>query len=216
MNILNKTFDKIYIIGSFATQSRYNDLHNKLNKEKIDVEWVIAPKKKYFLQHWTVESPNLPGNWSHQSAFESIFLKSKAIGLNNFLILEDDVIFDEHYINKFQTFYSSIPDDWQILNMGYHFHSIHVDADIYYKFNHDGYLIGTHANAYKNDTFNIILDEFEKCTCPVDIFLSNNVYKKLNTYASTEKIFYQSSYRSYESDKDANYKKYLSEIDSKN
>ena len=26
MNILNKTFDKIYVIGSFATQNRYNDI----------------------------------------------------------------------------------------------------------------------------------------------------------------------------------------------
>lgn len=212
MNILNQCFDKIYVIGSFATQNRYNDFSVKLNEEKIDVEWVVAPKKKYFLQTWTEESPNLPGNWSYQSAFESIFLKSKLLGLDSFLILEDDVVFDDDYISKFQTFYSSIPNNWEILNMGYHFHSIKVDTNIYYKFNHDGYLIGAHANAYKKDAFNIILDEVEKCMYPMDIFLSNHVYKKTNTYVAIEKMFYQSSYRSYEGDKGESYKKYKSGV----
>jgi GR25 family glycosyltransferase involved in LPS biosynthesis len=215
MNVLNKIFDKIYVIGSFATQNRYHDFNNKLKNEQIDVEWIVAPKKKYFLQQWTEESPNLPGAWSHQSVVESIFLKNKLLGLNNFLILEDDVVFDNFYINKFQTFYSSVPEDWQILNIGYHFHSNQVESNIYYKFDYGSNLIGTHAIAYKNDTINIILNELDTCTYPYDIFLNNNIYKKFNTYVSTEKIFYQSSYRSYEGDKNANYKKYISGIDDK-
>jgi len=215
MNILNKTFDKIYVIGSFATQNRYNDFNNKLKEEQIDIEWVIAPKKKYFLQRWTEESPNLPGAWSHQSVVESIFLKSKLLGLNNFLILEDDIIFDDHYINKFQAFYSTVSDNWQILNMGYHFHSKQVESNIYYKFDCGSYLIGTHAIAYKNDTFDIILNELDICQHPFDIFLNNCIYNKFNTYVATEKMFYQSSYRSYEGDKNANYKKYVSGIDDK-
>lgn len=215
MNILNKTFDKIYVIGSFATQNRYNDINNKLKEEQIDIEWVIAPKKKYFLQQWTDDAPNLRGNWSHQSAIESIFLKSKLIGLHNFLILEDDVVFDDYYINKFQTFYSTVPEDWQILNMGYHFHSTQVESNIYYKFDCGSNLIGVHAMAYKNNTFDIILNEIDTCKYPIDIFLNNNIYKKFNTYVATEKLFYQSSYRSYEGDKDASYKKYKSGVDNK-
>ena len=215
MNILNKTFDKIYVIGSFATQNRYNDINNKLKEEQIDIEWVIAPKKKYFLQQCTDDAPNLRGNWSYQSAIESIFLKSKLIGLNNFLILEDDVVFDDTYINKFQTFYSSVPEDWQILNMGYHFHSKQVESNIYYKFDCGSNLIGAHAMAYKNNTFDIILNEIDTCKYPIDIFLNNNIYKKFNTYVATEKLFYQSSYRSYEGDKDASYKKYKSGVDNK-
>lgn len=215
MNILNKMFDKIYVIVSFATQNRYHDFNKKLKSEQIDVEWIVAPKQKYFLQQWSDDAPNLPGNWSHQSAFESIFLKSKLLELNNVLILEDDVIFDNQYLEKFERYYLTVPDDWQVLNMGYHFHSIQVESDIYYKFNHDGFLIGTHAIAYKNETFNTILNELDTCTYPIDIFLSKYIYKKFNTYVAAEKMFYQSSYRSYEGDKDASYKKYISAVDNK-
>jgi len=69
--------------------------------------------------------------------------------------------------------------------------------------------------AYKNNTFDIILNEIDTCKYPIDIFLNNNIYKKFNTYVATEKLFYQSSYRSYEGDKDASYKKYKSGVDNK-
>jgi hypothetical protein len=108
-----------------------------------------------------------------------------------------------------------VPEDWQILNMGYHFHSTYVVSPIYYKYNHESNVIGTHAIAYKNDSLNIILHELDTCTYPFDIFLSRRIYNKFNTYVASEKIFYQSSYRSYEGDKDASYKKYISAIDDK-
>ena len=46
MNILNKHFNKVYIISSYATQNRLDELMLILKKENIDLEVVIAPKKK--------------------------------------------------------------------------------------------------------------------------------------------------------------------------
>jgi len=215
MNILNKTFDKIYLISSFLTQNRYYHLKPILDEQEINVEVVVAPKQKYFTFDVTDSSPNMPGNWSYQSAFESIFLKSKLLNLNNFLILEDDIVFAPDYIEKFERYYSTIPTDWQILHMGYHFYSTNFNDGIYHKFEGDMTAIGAHAVVYKNDVFDPILELVEKNTLPMDLFLNNTPYKVYNTYVAREKIFYQSSYRHYEEDKNFFYKKYPSAVDLK-
>jgi hypothetical protein len=215
MNILNKIFNKIYVIGSFATQNRYYDLKSILDEQEINVELVIAPKQKYFTFGESDDSPNMPGNWSYQSAFESIFLKSKLLGLDNFLILEDDIVLAPDYIEKFERYYNTIPKDWQILHMGYHIHSTNFDNGIYHKFEGDMTAIGAHAVVYKKDVFDPILELVETNTLPMDIFLNNTPYKVYNTYVAREKMFYQSSYRHYEADKFFFYKKYPSAVDLK-
>lgn len=96
---------------------RFVSLNEKLKTENMDVELIISPKQKYFTKPWTEQEPNLTGNWSYQSAFESIFLKSKLLDLDMFFILEDDIFFAENYIDKFTNFYSKIPTDWQILHL---------------------------------------------------------------------------------------------------
>jgi hypothetical protein len=215
MNILNKTFDRIYLITSFPTINRYYDLKPILDEQEIQVDVVIAPKQKYFTFDVTDSSPNMPGNWSYQSAFESIFVKSKLLNLNNFLILEDDIVLAPDYIEKFTRYYNTIPKDWQILHMGYHFCSTNFNDGIYHKFEGDMTAIGAHAVVYKNDVFDPILELVETNKIPIDLFLNFNLYKDYNTYVAREKMFYQSSYRHYEGDKTFFYKKYPSAVDLK-
>lgn len=216
MNILNKYFNKIYVITSFPTEERFFNLNEKLKNENLNVEWIIAPKQKYFVNNpWTEEQPNLPGNWSYQSAFESIFLKSKLLKLDNFLILEDDIFFVESYNSKLETIFLEIPNDWQILHLGYHYASTYVN-DIYFsKFQNNMKAIGAHAVVYKNDVYDYILDTVENCTIPIDLYLNKFVYPFFKTYTLNEQIFYQSSYRHYELDKFEFYKKYKSAVDLK-
>lgn len=215
MNILNKTFDRIYLITSFSTINRYYDLKPILDDQEIEVDVIVATKKKYFTRLVSDHSPNVPGNWSYQSAFESVFLKSKLLGLNNFLIFEDDIVFDDTYVDKFQRYYSTIPKDWQILHMGYHIDSTYFSNKIYHEFLHDMSAIGAHAVVYKKDVFDSILDLVELNKKPIDLFLNHNIYTKYKTYVADEKIFYQSSYRHYERDKNYPYKKYPSAVDLK-
>ena len=73
-------------------------------------------------------------------------------------------------------------------------------------------IVGTHAVAYKNNTVNFILNSIEGSVYPIDWFLSRNVYSNFNVYIPIDKIFYASSYRDYETDKNEFYKKYKSEI----
>jgi hypothetical protein len=215
MNILNQFFEKIYVISSYPTQNRLNDLIPFLNKENIQYELVIAPKKKYFKPDYNITLAN-EGNQSLTSVNESIFLKELYIKSDSFCVIEDDVFFDLDYEIKLTNFFNQLPSDWDILNLGYHDHSSinsKMITDIsYYKLNKNEEIVGTHIISYKKHTVQHLLNVIENSIYPMDWFLTRNVYSQFNTYTCTDKIFYQSSYRSYESDKNESYKKYKSEI----
>lgn len=216
MNILNQIFDKIYIISSYSTQNRINNIIEYLNKKNIHYELVISPKKKYFGDN------NNEGLWLGQGAFsllsanESIFLKEFYIKSESFCILEDDIFFVEDYDKKIKLLMERLPDDWQILNLGYHTNTLlysKIDNDeVYYKLKIGESVIGTHFVSYKNDVVKYILDKIDINVYPMDWFLNKTIYCNFNTYICSDKIFYASSFRNYESDKDMFYKKYPSQI----
>lgn len=214
MNILNKFFDKIYFVSSFSTQNRINDLSQFLKIHDINYELVIAPKKKYFGDYNDEKLWLGKGAFSLLSANESIFLKEFYIKSKSFCILEDDIWFDLNYKDKLNFLFEQLPNEWEILNLGYHKNTpVFSDINIpYYKLKRNDEIVGTHFLAYKNININYILEKIESNIYPMDWFLSKAIYPNFNTYTCTDKIFYASSYREYESDKSEFYKKYKSQI----
>ena len=214
MNVLNKYFNKVYVISSYATHSRLSDLLPFLDKENIKYELIISPKKKYFKPDYNITLAN-EGNQSLTSANESIFLKESYLKSESFCILEDDIWFDINYKEKLNLFFTGMSNDWEILNLGYHPHTpISFNDNLsYYKLKRDVEIVGTHFVAYKNNVINYTLEKIESNSFPMDWFLSKTICPNFNTYICTDKIFYQSSYRSYELDKNKSYKKYKSEIE---
>jgi len=212
MNILNKFFDKIYIITSYPTQNRLNDLISFLNTECISYELIVAPKKKYFKPDYDKTLVNESAQ-SLISANESILLKEKVIQSKSFCVIEDDIYFDKNYYDKSILFFANIPSDWEILNLGYHKNtSLLYNNTLYYKLKQNEEIVGTHFVAYKNNVLNYMLEKIDINIYPMDWFLTKTIYSNFNTYTCIDKIFYASSYRDYESDKNEYYKKYKSEI----
>lgn len=213
MNILNQFFKKIYVISSYATSNRLNDIIPFFEKENIDFELVIAPKRDYFQTDWT-KSSKTKGTHSHISATESIFLKESFIKSDSFCIMEDDVFFADDYVNKLKLLFSCLPSDWEVLNPGYHEYTIlkSQNANVFYKLEKGERICGAHIVAYKNNTVPFIMDKLNICRYPMDWFLCDEVYSNFNTYVCLDQIFYGSSYREQENNKHLFYKKYESEV----
>ena len=216
MNILNNFFAKIYVVSSYPTQNRLNDLISFLNTENIQFELIISPKKKYFED---INDEGLwvgKGNFSLLSANESILLKEYYTKSDSFCVLEDDICFDVEYKNKLSFLFNKLPIDWNILNLGFHKNTPINDkickSDSFYKLQYLEELVGTHMVVYKRETVSFVLNEIEKNKLPMDWFLTRNVYSNFNTYTCVDKIFYASSIRENDSDKSEFYKKYKSEI----
>lgn len=216
MNVLNKYFDKIYIISSYATQNRLNDLIPFLNKENIQYELIISSKKKYFNNRNEDRLWLGCGAYSLLSANESIFLKEYYQKSDTFCILEDDIYFDIDYQNKLVNFFDKLPFNWDILNLGFHkntpINEKIVQMDVFYKLEKLEEIVGTHIVTYKRNVVPFILDEIEKNKFPMDWFLTRNVYPHFNTYTCVDKMFYASSLREYEHNISDFYTRYKSEI----
>jgi len=215
MNVLNKYFNKVYVISSYATHSRLSDLLPFLDTENIQYELIIAPKKKYFKPDYNTTLAN-EGNQSLTSANESIFLKESYIKSDSFCVMEDDIFFNIEYEIKLSKFFNQLSSDWDILNLGYHdqssINSKMNDDKTYYKLNKNEEIVGTHIVSYKKHTVQNLLNIIENSIYPMDWFLTRNIYSDFNTYTCSDKIFYSSSYRKTEK-KNMFYKKYKSEID---
>ena len=214
MNVLNKYFNKVYVISSYATHSRLSDLLPFLDKENIKYELIISPKKKYFKPDYNITLAN-EGNQSLTSANESIFLKESYLKSDSFCVIEDDVFFVDNYIDKLSILFKKLPVDWDILNLGYHEHTpINFklnENDVCYKLNVGEEIVGSHFIAYKQHVVRSLLDSIETCTVPMDWFLTRNIYSNYNTSICTNKIFYSVSFRENETSSKI-YKKYKSGI----
>lgn len=216
MNVLNKYFNKVYVISSYATQNRLNDLIPFLNKESIEFELIIAPKKKYF------DTENEDGLWLGQGNFsclcanESIFLKEYYEKSESFCILEDDIHFDIDYCDKLINFFNKLPFNWEILNLGFNrttpINEKIFQSDTFYKLQNNEEITGTHIVCYKKNLVPFILDKIEKNKVPIDWFLNRNIYSHFNTYTCVNKIFYGSSFRNSDQGSLDFYTKYKSEV----
>lgn len=207
MNIINQFFQKVFVISCYPTQERLNDLIPFLNKEEIDFELVIGPRQKYFKMDPT-KSLATVGALSLISSNESIYLNAKYRGYKNFCIIEDDIVFVPDYKEKLSLFFEKVPNDWDIINLGYHKNSsVNKKIDInnvFYKLEkRDGpyvkgltdEIVGTHFVGYKQETLDTVIETLDKSRFPMDWFLTREIYNKFNVYTCCEKIFYSSSYR---------------------
>lgn len=210
---MNQHFEKIFVITSFDTFDRVDDLSKVLKSNYINYELVVAPKSKYFVEDYK-KTQNNRYNQSLISANESIFKKCQIQKIDSFCIMEDDVVFGNDYKNMIDEFMHHVPSDWDVLNLGYHFHSSPLTGDIFCKYDKQIHnLIGTHVNCYKKSTVDVVLESFDKAVYPIDLCLNKqNVYNNFNTYIPVKKIFFAGSYRDTELDKNEYYKKYKSII----
>jgi hypothetical protein len=210
--MISKFTNKIYGITSYDTyDDRLVDLNETLSN---NYELIVAPKQKYFTSD---EGEFNSGAKSLVSANESIFLKEKIIKNDVFFIVEDDILLVDNYEYLLDSFFKSIPSDWDIINLGYHVNTpintkIKETDSEYYKLLYGEELVGTHAILYKKSAVDLVLNEIDGITDPWDWFLFKKVYPKCNTYTCTKKIIFAQSYRDIEIDKNESYKKFKSKI----
>jgi len=215
VNLLNKIFDQIYIITCPYTQDRLPSLINKLKKEEIQYHLIFAPKKDYLRSAGSKKWPVSKGNRSCWSGNESAFLHAKYYNYNTICIMEDDIYFAKDYKKKLKSFFEKIPNNWEILNLGWHvWNCPKTPNQILEKIEKDSKITGCHITGYRF-VLDYIINKWKNCkkAQPTDTFLLKNVFYERISYTANEKMFIQSSIRDYEPDSKKYYKKYLTQID---
>lgn len=114
--------DKIYIIHYKKLSERRKYIQNYLNNIENIIEWVDFFDRDSLTQEQLDKYLDTKNNlrkvekavsFSHMYIYEQI-VNNK---INNALILEDDTIFYDNFIDNFNKYIKYIPDDYDIINL---------------------------------------------------------------------------------------------------
>lgn len=207
MNILNRYFEKVFIITTSHSDQRHEYIKKIVKKENIRCEFVFAPNKKYCVEFY---NKDLWGEIRHDnsaytsltSSYYSIFTSSIFHGYKNILIFEDDVKFEENYEIKFQNFMKNLPSNWNFLNLG--FHDSKHDKHGWKTFDINEYVSvidvfwTTHATAFQGiDFYYKLINRMNEYNNSIEHILNyfTHLEKENKSYTPKEIMFTQCSYR---------------------
>lgn len=118
MHILNKFFDKIYVLtmeGSFRIERMKERLQEVDYEFFYGVNGATLDKTPYIQMGSRQTRGQLGCTLSHYSLYQKIVSEKK---YDKVLILEDDAIFSEN-INNLETYVNQLPSDWGMFYLGW-------------------------------------------------------------------------------------------------
>lgn len=209
MNVLNKCFDKIFLITTLNS-NRIDYVKKHLSDNQIEVDIFVAT-------NYELISKDV--NWIHKiwcgyeqesdyrptislvSSYTSIFQKSLYEGYKNIAILEDDIFFVDNWQNNFDGFISNVDTEWDILNIGY-FDLNNKDA-ILKKYNDYAsiplnWYHTTHFTAISNKMYNTFLNKLKEVNyeLPMDyVYMEMYKNEKYKCFVPNTIIAKQRSFR---------------------
>ena len=204
--MINSIVDKVFVITTLNS-NRVDYIKSHLNDNDIKYDFFVATDVRLIANDLFVQDGGDVSNKNHKSsislisAYTSIIETSRISNFNNICIIEDDCYFGNDWIQKINTFFNHLPNNWDLLNLGYH--PLHDTDTIKEKYNEYvniplNWHHTTHCMILKNTCYSEMLSLINKWkyTLPID-YLFNEVYKnkKFNSYYPVDKIIHQLSIR---------------------
>lgn len=200
MKTLNDYFDKIFSINLDSRPDRWKSAEIQFNKHDLDVERISAIKGADLNLDWPPEIKEGAVGCSLSHLFT--MKMAKQMNLSNYLVLEDDIEFDENFNEKFSNIYENeVPSDWDMLYLGgQHFHGMNLKqiSEHVYKCE---YTLTTHSFAIKNTVYDKFINRLIDITKPCDVHFAEE-HKNINAYVIIPHLTWQS--RSYSDVENAN------------
>ena len=199
-HILNKTFDKVYLINLDKRKDRLEECKKIIDKSGLVVERVSAVDgsllkeeelNRAFLDH--IPEHTLRGAHGCVMSHYNVIKQAKEEGHSSILILEDDfeLVSDiriqgqvRNFTDLFKDYFGQVPEDWELLYLGAN-HNIHQGQTLPMIKTNVGKPVNsytTHAYAVKESMYDKLLDIFNKDAnnCPSDIGLCT-LQKEMDT-----------------------------------
>jgi len=112
---LNEHFDKIFGLNLERREDRRERAESQFRSLGIQVDFFPAIDG---LKIQGIPGGLNPGEVGCILSHIEIYKKANLEGVGRYLIIEDDCEFDEDIHNKFNTYYSEVPSDWDLLYFG--------------------------------------------------------------------------------------------------
>jgi len=204
--MINLIVDKVFVITTLNSD-RVNYIKNHLNKNNIEFDFFVAPDIKIITNSILVNDGGDLKNKNHRallsliSSFVSIVEFAKIKKIDKVCIIEDDCFFYKNWQDKLNTFINNLPEDWDLLNVGYH--PLHDTDTIKERYNDYvniplNWHHTTHCMIIKNTCYQEIINQVNKWnySLPID-YIFNEIYKNKNfkSYIPSDRFIYQVSVR---------------------
>lgn len=187
---LHSFFDQTYCINLDHRTDRWQEAKKEFDKHHLSVERISAINGSDLNLDWPPEIKEGAVGCSLSHLFT---LKlAKHLDLYNYLVLEDDIKFDENINQKFRSIYPEVPEDWDMLYLGgQHFHGMDLKqiSENVYKCE---YTLTTHSFALKHTVYDKFISKLIDLTKPCDVHFAE-AHKEINAYVIIPHLTWQAS-----------------------
>ena len=115
---------------------------------------------------------------------------AKQLGLSDFLLLEDDIQFDENVNKLFFQYIEEVPSDWDMLYLGgQHFHGMNIQQVSEHVYRCE-YTLAAHSVAFKSTVYDRFIDNLINITKPCDVHYAES-HKEINAYVIIPHLTWQ-------------------------
>jgi glycosyl transferase family 25 len=186
--IMNHFFEKIFCINLDSRPDRWKLATEEFDKHSLNVERISGIDGSKMNLDFPPEIKEGAVGCALSQFFAIKY--AKQLGLKNFLLLEDDVQFDDNINELFLKYSTEVPSDWDMLYLGgQHFHgmNLHQVSENVYKCE---YTLAAHSVAFKHTVFDRFIDNLIDITKPCDVHYAES-HKEINAYVFIPHLTWQ-------------------------
>lgn len=186
--ILTDYFDRTFCINLDSRPDRWESAQEEFAKHSFNVERVSGIEGSKM----NLDFPPEIKEGAVGCALSQFFCikYAKQLGLDTFLLLEDDIQFDENINELFNQYIKEVPSDWDMLYLGgQHFHGMNLQqvSEHVYKCE---YTLAAHSVAFNHRVFDRFIDKLIDITKPCDVHYAES-HKEINAYVIIPHLTWQ-------------------------
>jgi GR25 family glycosyltransferase involved in LPS biosynthesis len=183
-----KGVDKIFCINLKKRTDRKKLAENEFSKFGLDFEFFEGVDGQLINLKYRIKPGGVGCLLSHLNLYKYI----KNIDGDVFMITEDDVVFSDDFIEKYNNLIQIVPNDWNLLYFGGNHNSLKLNM-VSENIHRLQKTYTTHCYLVKKSCIDFLISEFESSQLfdsEVDVHLSN-VQSKIPCYGFTPSIAWQ-------------------------
>lgn len=186
--MINEYFDRIFCINLDSRPDRWEDATKEFSKHSLCVERIPGIEGAKM----NLDFPPEIKEGAVGCALSQFFCikYAKQLGLNSFLLLEDDIQFDEDLQVNFSKIVKEVPDDWDMLYLGgQHFHGMNLQQVSEHVFKCE-YTLAAHSVGFKHTVYDRFIDSLINITKPCDVHYAES-HREINAYVIIPHLTWQ-------------------------
>lgn len=193
---LNDFVDKIYCINLERRQDRWEEISKEFERLELDVEKFNAidgsalDRKDLTIVHEELKGDQIRGAQGAIKSHRAILKDAIDNNYDKIAVFEDDLIFCQDFVGRFNYYAAFVPPDWDIMYLGCHYHGCDDPIFIRKYIYKNKKNFGAFAFILKKSMIQFLYDHTKDEIEPIDDYMGNlgnshNLYSFIPFFVKT-------------------------------